>query len=226
MRHRQFLLVLLCLLSATGFAQRSSSSVRPAAIPEMTILQPVGLVSSITQGNKGIEDPNASADAGEALRQALWRHEEKLHLKGQISLKDSALQRAAAVLITRAANMLEHKGKCPLPMSAPWLDSLLRAQNQRYCLLSYVWGYTRTASNSRERIAKDLGISLLTLGMAIPLSSRASTRVGVLIYDAQLGAIVYYKSSLPVDKDPLMDVVIDRELTDLLAKDFNLTDRI
>ena len=39
-------------------------------------------------------------------------------------------------------------------------------------------------------------------------------------------SIANSKARIPAEKDPLAGVVIDRELTDLLAKDFNLTDRI
>lgn len=192
----------------------------------MVFLQPVGVVSSITQGNRATYDPNASADASDALRQALFRHDEKLHLKSQLAVKDTAMQRVIASLTLRAVVELESHRKRPFPMPAPWLDSLLTAQKQRYCLFSYAWGYTRTASNYRGQVAKSLGIGLLSLGMVVPPAAQASTRVGVFIYDAQQHGVVYYKSSFPAEKDPLAGVVIDRELTDLLAKDFNLTDRI
>ncbi|MDB5233635.1 MAG: hypothetical protein JWR44_628 [Hymenobacter sp.] len=192
----------------------------------MLFLAPVGVVSSIAQGNRASYDPNASADASEAMRQALLRHDEKLHLKSQLVIKDSAMQRAVATLTLRAIGELESHRKRPLPMPAPWLDSLLTARKQRYCLLSYAWGFTRTASNYRGQVAKSLGIGLLSMGMIVPSADKASTRVGVFIYDAQQHAVVYYKSSWPAEKDPLAGVVIDRELTELLAKDFNLTDRI
>lgn len=192
----------------------------------MVFLQPVGVVSSIAQGNRASYDPNASTDASEALRQALFRHDEKLHLKSLLVVKDTAMQRVIASLTLRAVVELETHRKRPYPMPAPWLDSLLTTQKQRYCLLSYAWGYTRTPSNYRGQQAKALGIGLLSMGMIVPVAARASTRVGIFIYDAQQHAVVYYKSSSPVDKDPLAGVVIDRELTDLLAKDFNLTARI
>jgi hypothetical protein len=89
-----------------------------------------------------------------------------------------------------------------------------------------VAGFTRTAANYRGQVAKGLGVGLLTMGLVVPVPNQASTRVGVFIYDAQQQAVVYYKSGWPVEKDPLAGVVIDRALTELLAKDFKLTDRI
>jgi len=192
----------------------------------MVFLPPAGAVGVIAQGNHATPDPNASADASEALRQALLRHEEPLHLKGQLLIKDSLVQQAVLRLTVQASRELAGFRQRPLPLSAPWLDSLLLGQKQRYCLFSCVQGYTRTASNNRGRIAKDMGIGLLSMGLAIPVSHQAATRVGVFIYDAEQHAVVYAKTSTPVEKDPLAGVVIDRVLTDLLAKDFNLTDRI
>lgn len=223
---RQLLLLLLLASGLAAFTQRPRTGFRPADITEMVFLSPVGVISTIAQGNRAAYDPNASADASEALRQALYRHDEKLHLKSQLAVKDTAMQRVIANLTLRAVIELETHRKRPFPMPAPWLDTLLTAQKQRYCLFSYVWGYTRTASNYRGQVAKALGIGLLSMGMVVPVADRASTRVGVFIYDAAQHAVVYYKSSWPVEKDPLAGVVIDRELTELLAKDFNLTDRI
>ena len=225
--NRRLLLPLLGLLvAATGFVQRPAGGFRPADISEMVFLQPAAAVGIIAQGNQNTPSPDASVDASEALRQALLRHDEKLHLKTQVPVKDSLLQKAVLRFTFRANRELAGSRKRPLPMAAPWLDSLLSTQKQRYCLFSFVQGYTRTAANNRGRIAKDLGIGLLSLGMVMPVSYQASTRVGVFIYDAELHAVVYHKVSIPAEKDPLAGVVIDRELTDLLAKDFNLTDRI
>lgn len=219
-------LALLCVLPATGFVTRPIEVFRPSQIAEMVFLAPVGAVSSIEQGNKARYEPNASADASEALRQALFRHNEKLHLRKELVIKDTVMQRVVANLTLRAVGELERHHKRPWAMPAPWLDTLLAAQKQRYCLMSYVWGYTRTPSNYRGQVAKSLGVGLLSLGMVVPVANKAATRVGVFIYDAQQQAVVYYKSSWPAEKDPLQGVVIDRELTDMLAKDFNLTDRI
>ena len=220
------LIIVLGVATATGFVHRSAGGFRPAEIAEMVFLPPVGVVSSIGDGNRESYDPNASADASDALRQALLRHDEKLRLKTQLAVNDSLLQRTIASFTLRTGRALETYRKRPVPVSAPWLDSLLLLQKQRYCLLSYTFGYTRTPGNNRGRIATDLGIGLLSMGMIIPVSYKASTRVGVFIYDAQQHAVVYHKASLPVEKDPLAGIVIDRELTDLLAKDFNLTDRL
>ncbi|MDB5267241.1 MAG: hypothetical protein JWP58_281 [Hymenobacter sp.] len=227
MNGRLLLPLLLCLLAtATGFVQRFAGGFRPADIPEMVFLQPAGAIGVIGRGNRNTPNPDASADASDALRQALLRHDEKLRLKSQLLVKDSLLRQAVLRLAFRGSRELESYRKRPFSMPTPWLDSLLATQKQRYCLVSFVQGYTRTPGNNRGRIAKDLGIGLLSMGMVIPLSSQASTRVGVFIYDAQQHAVVYYKASIPAEKDPLAGVVIDRELTDLLTNDFNLTDRI
>jgi hypothetical protein len=226
MNRHLFLPLLGLLVAATGFVQRLAGGFRPADITEMVFVQPAAAVGIIAQGNQNTPNPDASADASEALRQALLRHDEKLHLKSQLPTKDSLLQRAVLRFTFQASRELAGSRKRPLPVSAPWLDSLLTTQKQRYCLFSFVQGYTRTASNNRGRMAKDLGIGLLSMGMVMPVSYQAFTKVGVFIYDAEQHAVVYHKVSIPAEKDPLAGIVIDRELTDLLAKDFVLTDRL
>lgn len=219
-------LLLASLFLSTGFGPAGGPGFRLADVHEMVLLPPVGVVRTISQGNAAAYSPAASADAGEALRQALLRHDEKLRLVGALPLPDTALRQAAARLTLSAATALERSRKRPLALPAPWLDSLLAARHQRYGLLSYVAGYTRTAANYRGQLAKDLGVGVLSLGLLVPLTAQHSTKVGVFIYDAQTQAVVYYKASWPVEKDPLAGVVIDQTLTDLLAADFQLTDRL
>ena len=226
MNTRRLAAAVCYIMASTGFIQHSTTGFRPADIQAMLFLPPVAVVSIVAQGNRSQYDPDASVDAAELLRQALLRHEDKLHLQGQLVVKDSAQREALPRFTIQTINLLESQHKRPLALPLPWLDTLLAARKQRYCLLSCVGGYTRTPGNYRGQLAKDLGIGLLSLGLVIPITSKCSTRVNIFIYDARQQAIVYYKATWPAEKDPLAGVVIDRELTDLLAKDFNLTDRI
>ena len=216
----------LAALASIAFTKPETGGFRPADIQEMTLLPPVGIVSLIGQGSRPAFAPEASVDAAELLRQAIYRHDAKLHLTGQVVLKDSAAQRIIAQHTARTIGLLEWQRKATMTQPQPWLDTLLAARKQRYGLVSGVWGFTRTAANRRALIARDLGIGLLSMGMVVPLTPNASTRIGVFIYDAQTHAIVYYKSNFPTDKDPLASngEVLDREFTNLLAKDFNLTE--
>jgi hypothetical protein len=132
---RLFLVAALCLL-VSSFLPRDTADFRPADITEMVFLQPVGVVSSVAQGNQLRYDAYASLDASEAMRQALLRHDEKLHLERQIIIKDTALQQVAAQLTLGAVGQLERVHKRPLSLPAPWLDTLLAQRRQRYCLLS------------------------------------------------------------------------------------------
>lgn len=217
---------LLGMTFLTAFIPRSSTSFQPRDISEMLLLPPLGLVSSIGQGNRAVLDPDASVDAAEMLRQSLFRHDEKLKLVGEISVKDSTTRRTIRYRTAKIVGQLQGNRKAAMAQPQPWLDSLLTARHQRYGLASCVWGFTRTAANRRALIARDLGIGLLSMGMVVPLTPNASTRLSVFIYDAQQHAIVYYKTNFPTDKDPLAHngEIIDREATDLLAKDFGLTE--
>ena len=219
------LLVLLADLPGSGFRPRPAGGFRPADIQALVLLPPIGIVTSIGAGNRVVFDPNASADAGEMLRQAIYQHDEQLHLKGQPVPEDSAAQRSTAVRIARTIGRLESHRKATLTQPQPWLDTLLMARHERYGLVGGVWGFTRTPANRRATMVRDLGIGLLSMGTMVPLTPSASTRLSVFIYDAQAHRIVYHKTNFPVEKDPLSGFgkVIDDELFGLLAKDFDLT---
>jgi hypothetical protein len=191
----------------------------------MVLLPPVGIVSLIGQGNRPALDPNASIDAAEMLRQVILQHDAKLHLTGQVSLKDSTAQRAVARNIARTIGLLQSRPKATMAQPQPWLDTLLIARKQRYGMAGCVWGFTRTQANRRALMARDLGIGLLSMGMVVPVTLNASVSVGVFIYDAESHTIVYYKTNASADKDPLADngETIDRDVVSMLDKDFKLT---
>ncbi|GAA4359026.1 hypothetical protein GCM10023185_25240 [Hymenobacter saemangeumensis] len=192
----------------------------------MLVLPPVGLVSLIGQGNRAAFDPDASSDAAEMLQQVLFQHDAKLHLTGLVKLPpDSSARKAIARNTLRTVALLESRRKATMAQPQPWLDSLLMTSQQRYCLVSCVWGFTRTPANRRAMVARDLGIGLLSMGMLVPVTPSASVRLGLFIYDAQTSAIVYHKANFPTEKDPLAQngEIIYKELTGMLGKDFNLT---
>ena len=219
-----FLVLGLWAWADNAFAQSSAAKFRLSDIQEVVLLPPVGLVSLIGQGNRATFSPEASVDASELLRQAIYQHDAKLRVVEQVVLKDSVARRAFAKNALRAIGNLERQRKAAMAQPQPWLDTVLAAQGRRFGLISGVWGFTRTPANRRALMARDLGIGLLSMGMLVPVTPNASVRIGVFIYDAQRRAIVYYKSNFPTDKDPLTGngEVIERELANMLAKDFGL----
>lgn len=218
-----FLWVLI-LLASSAFTRPEAGGFRLADIQAMVMLPPVGVVSLIGPGNRRVFAPEASADAAELLRQALYQHDVKLHLTGQVELKDTSTRRSMAQHVARTIGLLERQRKTTMVQPQPWLDTLLTKRKQRFGLVSSIWGFTRTAANRRALLARDLGIGLLSMGMAVPVTPDASTRIGVFIYDAQNHVIVYYKTNFPTDKDPLAGngEIIDHEVTSMLTKDFHL----
>jgi hypothetical protein len=224
MKFKTTLLLVLILLASSAFIKPEAGGFRLSDIQEMVLLPPVGIVSLIGQGNRPVFAPEASTDAAELLRQALNQHDVNLHLTGQVDVKDTSIQRSFAQHVARTIGLLERQRRATMAQPQPWLDTLLTKQKQRFGLVSSIWGFTRTAANRRALIARDLGISLLSMGMAVPATPNASTRIGVFIDDTQTRAIVYYKTNFPTDKDPLAGTgeTIDRELTSMLTKDFHL----
>lgn len=217
-------LLVFSLLVSSAFTRPAVGEFRLADIQAMVLLPPVGALSVIGQGNKPVFAPEASADAAELLRQALYQHDANLHLTGQVALKDTAARRSTAQYVARTLGSLERQRRATMAQPQPWLDTLLTRQKQRFGLVSGIWGFTRTVTNRRALIARDLGIGVLSMGLVVPVTPNASTRVGVFIYDAQTHAIVYYKTNVPTDKDPLADngEIIDHTVTAMLAKDFQL----
>lgn len=76
-------------------------------------------------------------------------------------------------------------------------------------------GFGRRKANYRGQVAKDAAIGILTLGMAVPTAVRSNITLYAFIFDAQKNEIAYYKRSLPIEKEPTDEKVIEKQLAGL-----------
>jgi len=98
----------------------------------------------------------------------------------------------------------------------PAIDSVLKSNHQRFALATVVTGFGRRKGNYRGQVAKGAAIGLLTLRMAVPTPVKSNLTLYAFVFDAEKNEVAYYKRSMPVEKEPTDERVIEKQLTRLL----------
>lgn len=223
MRHKIFLVLLTALFSSCA---ATSGIVRPGfqaeAIQDMRFSSPVTQIALIQQGNLPQPSPEATAESARLMRALLTNYQPELHLRGELIIPDS-LQRQVRQEVYRAVEGIEKRLRLDTGAHLPTLDYLLKQQNQRYLLVTATQGFTRTQGNYGNQMAKSIGVGLLTMGMMVPVAVKAKSNIYVLIYDKQQKNIVYYNHTPPqAEREPLDQVVLEKQFRAMMAKDFPL----
>ena len=188
----------------------------------MPFASPVAMIATIETGNQPHLSSEASAESARLLRELLVRHQNELHLRGELPIPNS-LQAAAQREIYRAVDGIAKRMRLDTGANLPVLDTLLAAQNQRYVLVAATQGFTRTPANYGGELVKSIGVGLATMGMLVPLAVKAQSVICLFIYDRQQKTIVYYNHTPPpAEREPLNPAVVEKQLRTMLAKDFPL----
>ena len=102
----------------------------------------------------------------------------------------------------------------PIP---PVIDSILEARNERFGLLAYNWGFTRTGSNYAGQIGKGVLIGVLTLGTVYTVPYKDMVRNGIIIVDSQNNNLAFV-STANRESDPLKAETYRKQMEDLMKK--------
>jgi hypothetical protein len=225
--HRFTRIYLLALLSGPALA--GCGSVHWAAAPQkftfaqaqqVQPLPPVGLIGLIEKGNQPRHSPELSAAAAEQLQAALSQQQQPLKLTGSLPVAAAEQARLRREVLTTVQLLMRSKpqagGTAYSVQPLPVLDSLSYGSEARYVLATVRHGFTRTPGNYQGQVAKTLGIGLLTLGMAVPVSLKASAHLYAFVYDREEQRVVFF-NHVGQEREPLKEAALQQQLRTVFA---------
>lgn len=222
MRHTLSLLLAGLLSSCAASTGIIRPGFRPEAIIELTYASPVARIATIEHGNQPAPSQEASAESARLMRQLLAEHHAELRLQNELVIPDS-LQQSAKREIYWAVEGINKRQRLDTSAHLPVLDALLTSQHQRYLLVTATQGFTRTALNYSQQMAKTIGVGLLTLGTMVPIALKSRSDVCLFIYDRQQQLIVYYNHTPDkAEHEPLDKAGLEFQLRTMLKRDFPL----
>ena len=192
------------------------SSLTRADIRQVQQFEPLNYVGIIEKGNN-ISYNDSLTDVAKALFEKELSRSKTIPVKGNIVIEDSLVNNRVQNEIYLLMNYVENNVRTkdiPIP---PTIDSILEARNERFGLLAYNWGFTRTGGNYAGQIGKGVLIGVLTMGTMYTVPYKDMSRCGVIIVDSKYNNLAYVATANR-ESDPLKTETYRRQVEDLLKK--------
>ena len=139
------------------------SSLTHADIRQVQQFEPLNYVGIIEKGNN-ITYSDSLTEVAKTLFEKELSRSKTLPVKGHIVIEDTVVNNKVQYEIYMLMNYLENNVKAkdiPIP---PVIDSILEARNERFGLLAYNWGFTRTGGNYAGETGQGVLIGVLAMG--------------------------------------------------------------
>lgn len=218
---KTFVIIITVILFGGFFASCSAnrgfvSSLTRADIRQVQQFEPLNYVGIIEKGNNITYSDSLTKVAKTLFEKELTRSR-TLPAKGNIIIEDSIVNNKIQYEIYMLMNYLENNVKAkdiPIP---PVIDSILEARNERFGLLAYNWGFTRTGGNYAGQIGKGVLIGVLTMGTMYTVPYKDMSKCGLIIVDSKYNNLAYVATANR-ESNPLKAETYRKQIEDLLKK--------
>ena len=192
------------------------SSLTRADIRQVQQFEPLNYVGIIEKGNN-ITHSDSLTEVAKTLFEKELSRNKTLPVKGHIVIEDTVVNNKVQYEIYMLMNYLENNVKAkdiPIP---PVIDSILEARNERFGLLAYNWGFTRTGGNYAGEIGKGVLIGVLTMGTMYTVPYKDMSKCGLIIVDSKYNNLAYVATANR-ESNPLKAETYRKQMEDLLKK--------
>lgn len=194
-----------------------TSSVKPTDIKDLKKFETLSKIGLIKKGNEAPHNNSLTIASKEVFSEALNSFENDIPLTGNIYIDELSVQKK----MNREIEFLCMRADLRMSIInlelTPTLDSLLEVNQQRFGLITYVTGFTRTKENYADQMAKGVGQGILTGGSFYSLPLKSQSTVYAMIIDSKNNNIAFFRKSFLNDKDPLILTVLKKQIHDIFS---------
>lgn len=169
-------------------------------------------VGSIVNGNKFIYSDSLTEVAKNLFTEELAQSK-TLPITGNILIEDSLLNLRVQSEIYILMSYVENHYRFDKVAIPPTIDSILEANNERFGLLAYNWGFTKTSGNYDNGAQ----IVIQTLGTVYTVPCLDMTRSDIVIVDSQNNNLAYVGKAHNTS-DPIKAQTYKKQIKDLLKE--------
>ena len=218
---KTLLIIITSFLFGGFFASCSAnrgfvSSLTRGDIRQVQQFEPLNYVGIIEKGNN-ITYSDSLTEVAKTLFEKELSRSKTIPVKGNIVIEDSLMNNRVQNEIYMLMNYVENNVRVkeiPIP---PIIDSILEARNERFGLLAYNWGFTRTGGNYAGQIGKGVLIGVLTMGTMYTVPYKDMSRCGIIIVDSKYNNLAYVATGNR-ESNPLKAETYRRQIEDLMKK--------
>jgi hypothetical protein len=192
-----------------------TSGLKPGEITGLLYLGSVSNISLIGNGNAEIQNDTLSIKSEQLLNIIVSDFKTNIPLSGEVEIYDEARKSELEKEIEHLCKVVvELNGISDIKIT-PVIDSMLKSNNKRFGLITVAEGYTRTRENYDAQNGLQLAGAIahdFSKGFVPYLPRRitkASSTLYVMIVDAELNNIAFFRKSIkygePADGNVLTD---------------------
>lgn len=198
------------VLSSCATNKYISKNVKATEITDIKYFAPLSYVSLIEKGNKSVLNDSLSS-MSKVLLDSVIRNNNAFKIEKRIDvngLKNNLkVTNELSFLIQTIMNTRKLEGV----KLTPTIDSIMKANKQRFAMASVTAGFGRKKGNYGNQVAKGIGVGILTLGMYAPVPIKSSFSLFTIILDSERNEVVYYCRTLPIEESPTNYEAIEKQ---------------
>ncbi|USL96360.1 hypothetical protein D1J36_004460 [Riemerella anatipestifer] len=194
-------LLALLVLNSCASMMLNDKSIQPSEISNLGNFETISMIRLIKKGNQSEPSDSLSNLSSKIMDSIIWSSSSP-KITTKFNLTDEKLKKRVEDDILKTMLHIRDTRKLDHIKTTPAMDSIVKAQNQRFALCVVNTGFDRRKGNYGNQIAKGVGIGILTMGMYTPVPIKANTAVYAMIFDAEKSTVVFYNTIPFVEKSP------------------------
>jgi len=206
-----FLITGYLLLASCTATKPLTSTVAPAEVTDLKLMEPCSYISMIRKGNKGALDDSISAISKQLNTDVLKGMAGQIPITGNIILSDSAINKKLENEYEKLILTADRKSSIADLAITPTLDQILEANETRFGMIVVASGFTRVKGNYGKEIAKGAALGILTLGMYYQTPIKAYSTIYVMIVDSRDNNVAFFRKSYLQDREPIDESVLVKQ---------------
>jgi hypothetical protein len=219
MKNFHLLTILFGLLLTSCATKRLVSTTNPVhSTQSLAYFTPYAYISIIEKGNTAVPNDSLS-EVARLLLDSIILENKTFKQKTRVEISDVDMNYIQAD-VNNLFNSIIRAGKIEQAFIGPNLKKYIDKDKNRYYLTSIMSGFGRKQGNYGKQVAKGIGVGILTLGMFAPIPIKSNVSLYAAIIDAEKMEVVYYSSTLPLEKSPTDRHVIERQYFKVLSEHF------
>ena len=201
-------------LYSCGTAGYLASGYDVDELRDVVLFEPVAKIETIGKGDITVTNDTACRASQELLLQTLKTYDTGLNISEIYSPESLGEYDGIRKDIEYVYAQLINAGNAHESFNfivPEGLDRLVEQTGNRYGMIAYQYGFSRTGSSYAAEIAKGVGLALLTLGTVYTIPYKDKSNIHFFIIDSEQNRIAWQNFDIGADYNPLKPKHIEKQ---------------
>jgi len=212
------------VISSCGTTSYLASGYNMDDMRNVVLFQPASKIETIGKGQITVTNDTACLASQELLLQTFKTCETGLNINSTYSptstVEEEIIKTGIESVYAQYLNSTNPRNASAFVVPES-LDKIIENTGNRYGMIVYHYGFSRTGANYAAQIAKGIGLAILTLGSVYTVPYKDKSNINVFIIDSEQDIIAWQNFDIAADYNPLKQKHINKQFKRLF-KPFRL----